>query len=109
MSRWRRLLVAALLLLLAAPAAAGESAADSSYREYRIPEHRWWQWVAGISGSANHADQNFSPDQHGRSGMFRGQLFTAASGGHETDPLDQSWSADLRFFGDRRHADHPGT
>ncbi len=103
MSRMRPLLAAALLLLLAAPAAAGESAADSAYRDYRIPDHRWWQWVAGVSGSASHSDQSVSPDQHYRSGVFRGQLATAVSGGHETDPLDQSWAADLRFTGDRRH------
>jgi hypothetical protein len=106
MSRMRPLLAAALLLFLAAlatPAAAGESAADSAYRDYRIPDHRWWQWVAGVSGSASHWDQSVSPDQHYRSGSFRGQLATAASGGHETDALDQSWAADLRFSGDRRH------
>jgi len=103
MSRMRPLLAAALLLLLAAPATAGESAADSAYRDYRIPDHRWWQWVAGVSGYVNHSDQSVSPDQHYRSGSFQGQLATAASGGHETDPLDQSWAADLRFTGERRH------
>ena len=106
MSRMRPLLAAALLLFFAAPAvpaAAGESAADSAYREYRIPDHHWWQWVAGVSASASHSDQSVPPDQHFRSGLFRGQLGTAASGGHETDALDQSWTAELRFAGDRRH------
>jgi len=103
MSRMRPLLAAALLLLLVAPAGAGESAADSAYREFRIPEHSWWQWVAGVSGAANHSDQSAFPGQSYRSGSFRGQLSTSAQGGHETDPLVQSWSADVRFNGERRH------
>jgi len=100
----RPLLAAALLFLFVATAASADpSAADSAYREYRIPDHRWWQWTAGLSGSANHFDQSFSPDHRSRSGSWRAQLQTAASGGHETDPLVQTWSADLRFNGERRH------
>ena len=105
MSRMRPLLAAALLLLLVAPAGAGESAADSAYREYRIPEHSWWQWVARVSGSADHSDQSAFPGQSYRSGSFRGQLSTSATGGRETDPLVQSWSADVRFNGARRHSE----
>ncbi len=104
MSRMRCLLTAAWFALsAAAPASAEPSAADSAYRDFRIPDHRWWQWTAGVSGSMSHTDQTTSPDRSFRSGTFRGQLITAASGGHETDALVQSWSADVRFNGDRRH------
>ena len=100
-----RLLSAAVLIssLAAASALAGPTAADSAYHDYRIPEHRWWQWTAGLSGSFSHRDQSFPVDQSYRSGIFSGGLTTTASGGSDSDPLYQSWFADLRFGASRRH------
>ena len=85
--------------------AAPSTAADSAYGDYRIPAHRWWQWSAGVSGSFNHQDQSISPDRFYRTGTFRGQLSTLASGGSDSDPLFQTWTFQARVDGDRRHED----
>ena len=107
MPRMRLLpLAAAWLLCSATFAGADSTATDSGYRDFRIPDHRWWQWTAGVLGSASHFDQTSDPDRSFRSGIFRGQLATAASGGHETDPWVQSWTADLRFSGLRNHQEN---
>jgi hypothetical protein len=100
-----RRLAAALLLVssLPFPAFAASDAADSAYWNYRIPAHHWHQWTAALSGNASHDDVSTSDDRQARHGQFLGQLRTTVTGGHDSDPLFESWALDVNLFGRRSH------
>lgn len=106
MSRTRRLAAALLFASsLPFPALAASDAADSAYWDYRIPAHHWHQWTASLSGNANQGDYTASENALGQSGQFQGQARSVLSGGHDSDPLFQSWGMDLSYFGRRSHTE----
>lgn len=103
-SRWLAPLVLTLLSPAAFPhPAAASSGADSSYRAYRIPDHRWWRSSASLGGAGSHRDDGQQGGFHARSGTLRGNLGASSTWGFDSDPsaLSAGFAVDVR--GDRSH------
>ncbi len=91
------------IVLAAGRSAAAVSEADSAYRAWRIPEHRWWQSSASAAGAMSHRDNHSPFGAEFRAGAFRGNLGVRVLRGFDSEPSAFNWSlaADLR--GDRSH------
>lgn len=105
MGRMRLSAVVAFGICIASTALAASDAADSAYWDFRIPAHRWSQWAVGLAASGENSEDSGPGDQRSREGSLRGQLFSTASGGSESDPLFQSWRATMRLDGSRSHSE----
>jgi hypothetical protein len=101
----RRRLVPLFLALLAIPrfASAAGSEADSSYRSYRIPDHRWSQSIADLSGAMSHRDQSTPFGSQSRSGLLRGNVRARASWGYDSEASSLAWDLSAEASGDRAH------
>lgn len=92
---------AALSPPLAARAHAGWFTTDPTYLGYRIPEHRWNQWVVSADGSASHHFSTSGFGGESRGGGFGGRLATGIKRGYDSDPLLYAWSLSAQVTGNR--------
>ena len=102
-SRWLASPPLALLLLAPLPAPAiAASEADSAYSGYRIPDHRWWQFLANVGAGGSRRSTN-STGLESRDGNVSGRAAARAVWGFDSDPTSLSLGLRADFFADRSH------
>ena len=95
----RALALCASLALLPA-----RSFADDPYADYRIPEHYWRSWTAGVqgSGSRNVGQSSFGPPT--TTGTLFGSGRTSLQGGFDSDTRTNQYSLSLGASVNQQHS-----
>src|SRR5262249_37886589 len=91
------------LLLAASLCLPSRALADDPYADYRIPDHRWFSWTAGINGSGNH-QRGQGLFGFGNSGGFSGSGGSSVSAGYDSDALQQRYSLNVSLSGSRGYS-----
>ena len=80
-------------------------ALSDPFDDFRIPEHRVFDWTGSLSGSASHQRRQLGDDFQVQAGSLQGSIATTASWLYDSDPRLTSFTVDVRASGVRNGED----
>jgi hypothetical protein len=96
----RRLLLSVSLTLFPSV-----SFAADPFAEYRIPDHRWLSWSAGLNAGGNHYVVDDVGGEQRLQRVFSGNGSSSFVGGYDSDTHSRAYGLSLRFQGSRENSE----